>query len=149
SLLIGALAVAQPGQTALGGTYHGKGFSVSYPKGWTESGSEAFVSIAPATAKAKTKSGADWLSEGMHVGITPSSSIGLEDTLSAIFGMFKDPHMSRVGMSKPLEVSGHSAIVIEYSNTNPDAPAPESGLMAAVKSDTGQVIYLILFCPTS
>jgi hypothetical protein len=149
SLLIGSQAVAQPGQIALAGTYHGKGFAVSYPKGWTESGAEPFVSLAPANARTKTKSGKDWIAEGIYVGLTPSSSVSLEETVSDLFKIFKDTHMVRVGGSKPLEVTGHPGIVAEFSNTDPDAPAPESGLIAGIKGDTGQVIYLILFCPTS
>src|SRR5260370_1257839 len=131
---------------------HLHGFAFNYPESWqVQANNNTSVTIAPASARTTTKSGKSWLREGLIAGVGQPRSGGLDNVADALFQNFKksNPYALRVGTMQTLRVAGHNAVITEFSNHDPDAPSPsgnESGLIAAISGDSGQVAYLVMFC---
>jgi hypothetical protein len=107
--------------------------------------------MAPASARTTTKSGRNWLREGLIAGTGQVRSGGLDDTAEALFQNFKksNPYALKVGTTQTMQNVGYDAVVAEFSNHDPDAPLPsgnEAGLIVVISGDSGQVGYLVLFC---
>ena len=130
-------------------TYHADGFSFGYPESWQVQVNNGSVTIAPDSAHTKTKSGQSWLTEGLLAGTVQSHSSGRpEEAANALFESFRktNPYAIKVGGPEPVKVGVRGGAVVEFSNPNPDAASPGSGLIVAIGADNGRVPYLVLLC---
>lgn len=151
-VFIASLCAAQTIDSALTLSYKVNGFSFSYPKSWQVLNSnENSATVAPATAKRTTRSGRPWLSNGMYAGVRKTSFPN--DPSQSAKSLFQALQKTNPGMvqldSEAFHQDGHNAVVLGYTNTNPDAPEPESGTIAVYDLGQGQIAYLVLFCPSS
>src|SRR5262245_40057647 len=146
-VLVGTLS-AQQGPP-LSGNVNVGGIELHFPQNWQVQENADSVTVTPANARQRTQDGKPWLTHGLYAGRVGRAT-NLNSAAESLFRAFKkeSPYLVKYGPPEQLLIAGQSAVVQEYVNPEPRAPAPESGLIATFSTSDG-FSYVVLFCPSA